>query len=942
MPRYRRKLFLLAAVLATATIYHLTRARNWEVPTVGEGVEALRKFGFKDAGPAPTSSPVPLFTSLTALPVGGADPTLIPDALPISKTASSSTGPTLQDFSPSPSTSTSSQTQSSSHTSTTQSQPLYTLKSRPIESDEDRLAVSPPTIKEFGQHGQGRLEIPLQGVVLEKPVWIPQEEHFPVPRESLIALPTGVPKPMPRIQYSFGEEETGAKMKRQLRQATISDAFKHAWSGYSEYAMLHDELAPVTGQVKNPFNGWGATLVDTLDTLWIMGLKEEFDTAVKQVEKINFKTSLRKDIPLFETVIRYLGGLISAYDLSSGKYPILLDKALELAEILMGSFDTPNRMPMTYYYWTPSYASQPHRADTRAVLAELGSLSVEFTRLAQITKEDKYYDAIARITDELEAFQKYTSLPGLWPTIIDASGCKKLENSAVDMAQSSSKGPEMPIDEPEMLDKPTSGNTSESVISPKDLDAESSVHQVGKRQLDDASFAHVGHSIPSDPKAAVEKGSPVLTAKEKEAADLAMLQHEDPIDIECEPQRLTVPPYSSREMYSIGGQADSVYEYLPKEYMLLGGLNGQYRTMYEDAMDTVRKRLIFRPMTKDGRDILSVGKYSKRNYHVMAGTSKKPKSALVYEGTHLTCFAGGMFAIGAKLFDIPSDLEIAEKLTDGCIWAYESTTTGIMPETFGLVPCDSLTDCAWNETKWWEALDPDRKQREEQARLFSENGMTEPDLEKVTAQQTVSTLSAPSETPNLSGNLEEKVVPDRFGSRSALKVADKLPKRQVDDSAAFGDKSDALGITPGTPTKTTTEETVPDTAPADRSSIFTPPVPLTHEEFVQARIREERLPPGFTGITSRKYILRPEAIESVFIMYRITGDEYWREKGWKMFTAIQSYTLTEIANSAISDVTSAVPVFADTMESFWLAETLKYFYLLYSDPSLISLDDYIL
>jgi mannosyl-oligosaccharide alpha-1,2-mannosidase len=945
MFRYRRyRLFLLATVLATATVYHLTRTRNWDVPSVGEGVEALRKFGFKDVGPAPTSLPEPLFTSSTTLPVGGADPSPIPAVLSILKTTSSSAPPAPQDLSSSPSTSTSSETQSSSHTSTTQSRPRPTLKSRPIESDEDRLAVNPPTVEEFGQHGQGRLEIPLQGAGLEKPVWVPQEEHFPVPKESLITLPTGLPEPMPRIQYSFGEEETGAKMKRQLRQATILDAFKHAWSGYSEHAMPHDELTPVTGQFKNPFNGWGATLVDTLDTLWIMGLKEEFEAAVKQVEKIDFKTSLRKDIPLFETVIRYLGGLISAYDLSSGKYPILLDKAQELADILMGSFDTPNRMPVTYYYWTPSYASQPHRAGTRVVLAELGSLSVEFTRLAQITKEHKYYDAIARITDELEVLQSSTSLPGLWPTRIDASGCKKLDNSAVEMAKSPSEGPEKPIDEPEMLDQPTTGTTSESVVSPKDLDASSSTHQVGKRQVDDVSFAPAGHSPPSDlkVKAAFEKGPPVLTAKEKQAADLAMLQAEDPIDVECEPQRLAIPPYSSREVYTIGGQADSVYEYLPKEYMLLGGLNAQYQTMYEDAMDAVRKKLIFRPMTKDGRDILAVGKYSKRNGHAIVGTATKPTSTFVYEGTHLTCFAGGMFAIGAKLFDIPGDLGIAKKLTDGCIWAYESTTTGIMPETFELVPCDSPVDCTWNETKWWEALDPDRKRREEQAKLFSENDKAELDLEKATAHQAVSTSSATSETPNLSGDPEEKVVPNRFGSRPALKVADKLPKRQVGDSAAFGDKSDALGIAPGTPTKTTMEETAPDAAPADRLPIFTPSVPLTHEEFVQARIREERLPPGFTSITSRKYILRPEAIESVFIMYRITGEEYWREKGWKMFTAIQSYTLTEIANSAISDVTSAVPVFADTMESFWLAETLKYFYLLYSDPSLISLDDYIL
>ena len=77
-------------------------------------------------------------------------------------------------------------------------------------------------------------------------------------------------------------------------------------------------------------------------------------------------------------------------------------------------------------------------------------------------------------------------------------------------------------------------------------------------------------------------------------------------------------------------------------------------------------------------------------------------------------------------------------------------------------------------------------------------------------------------------------------------------------------------------------------------------------------------------------------------MYRVTGDDYWREKGWAMFSAIQNYTRTEFGNSAIADVTSEAPYGLDEMESFWLAETLKYFYLLYSDPSLISLDDYVL
>ena len=61
-----------------------------------------------------------------------------------------------------------------------------------------------------------------------------------------------------------------------------------------------------------------------------------------------------------------------------------------------------------------------------------------------------------------------------------------------------------------------------------------------------------------------------------------------------------------------------------------------------------------------------------------------------------------------------------------------------------------------------------------------------------------------------------------------------------------------------------------------------------------------------------------------------------------MFSAIQNSTQAEFGNTAIRDVTSDTPIGIDEMESFWLAETLKYFYLLFSDPALISLDDYVL
>lgn len=76
-------------------------------------------------------------------------------------------------------------------------------------------------------------------------------------------------------------------------------------------------------------------------------------------------------------------------------------------------------------------------------------------------------------------------------------------------------------------------------------------------------------------------------------------------------------------------------------------------------------------------------------------------------------------------------------------------------------------------------------------------------------------------------------------------------------------------------------------------------------------------------------------------MYRITGDKVLRERAWNMFENIVRLTKTDIAHASLEDCTADVPVRLDRMESFWFAETLKYFYLIMSEPSVISLDDYV-
>ena len=90
-------------------------------------------------------------------------------------------------------------------------------------------------------------------------------------------------------------------------------------------------------------------------------------------------------------------------------------------------------------------------------------------------------------------------------------------------------------------------------------------------------------------------------------------------------------------------------------------------------------------------------------------------------------------------------------------------------------------------------------------------------------------------------------------------------------------------------------------------------------------------------------LLRPETLESLFILWRVTHKQKYRDWGWEIFLAFRKHC--RVASGGYSSIKSVMHVnaeFRDKMESFWLAETLKYLYLLFSDDSLIPLDEYVL
>ncbi|KAF7890638.1 hypothetical protein EAF00_008953 [Botryotinia globosa] len=982
MLRIRRyRALLIFAVFITAILVRFTHIRDWESYTVGDPVD-IPDSKFASAKGEP----------YTYTPNGGHP--IAPETL--KEQSEAPLKPAEVEIKPAPKVAekTSSTTSSTSTTSNV-------IAIQTIDTTVPKYALpdrKPPTQGVYEGTGfedlhpiapDGRQDLPVFSAAPTTIHWSKQTEHFPVPTESIINLPTGVPISIPKIQHVFNDETTDAKISREKRQNKVKEEFLRSWKGYKKFAWGHDELSPVSTKFRDPFCGWAATLVDGLDTLYIMGFHDEFEEAVNAVEKIDFTTTPRMEIPVFETTIRYLGGLLAAYDVSGGKFQVLLDKATELAEILMGAFDTPNRMPVLHYRWKPVFASQPHRASSRSNLAELGSLSMEFTRLAQLTGEQRYYDAVARVTIALSEWQdrNTTNIPGVFTEDVDASGCNRtatmerekekleaslakdfaLNNPKTALLHESAEGYQPPspenVKEPKPKKRPSS---EENMLEMHVLPGEPGKARIKgweeggvmKRDLEEpASTSSTTASSPPAPAAGLPPVSRTGSGLSHQVApDLPIVGASSEWD--CVKQGLESYIVHGRQKFSMGGGQDSTYEYYPKQYMLLGGLDEIYKKLYMKTIPAIREHMLFRPMIPGNDDILISGKVSSNGI--------REEDLLIPEITHLTCFIGGMVGMSAKVFGIEGDLEIAKKLTDGCVWAYGATPSGIMPEVSEVMACESVENCSWNQTLYYERLDTSAAYRDANLKEYIENKekldaeAKEMSLNPTDAAREQNALAKAEAVGGPHGYVGHKDTPDlvkdsaesKSEDASAFKPKDgaaSLTKRQT--GAADGpEKEDMFKLKSANTEKELEsmaggrqlEKGTKSQKPLPAETLPDPLRPLSHKEYVEGRIKQEALPPGFTSIHARKYILRPEAIESVWYMYRITGDKTWQDKGWKMFEAVIRETSTENGHSAIFDVTAEETYQVDEMESFWLAETLKYFYLLFSTPDVISLDEWVL
>jgi mannosyl-oligosaccharide alpha-1,2-mannosidase len=142
-------------------------------------------------------------------------------------------------------------------------------------------------------------------------------------------------------------------------------------------------------------NGWGASAVDALSTAIIMGKTDVVNTILDHVSKIDYSQT-DSQVSLFETTIRYLGGMLSGYDLLKGPASSmvqdsdlvddLLIQAKNLGDVLKFAFDTGSGVP----YNNINITSQGNDGSTTNGLAVTGTLVLEWTRLSDLTGDDEY------------------------------------------------------------------------------------------------------------------------------------------------------------------------------------------------------------------------------------------------------------------------------------------------------------------------------------------------------------------------------------------------------------------------------------------------------------------------------------------------------------------------------------------------------------------------
>jgi hypothetical protein len=235
--------------------------------------------------------------------------------------------------------------------------------------------------------------------------------------------------------------------RNERRREAVRRAMQHAWRGYRQYAWDHDELRPLSHSYEDSMNGVGLTLIDALDTLYLMGLHDEFRDARAWLARSEHRFARPKAEPvsIFEMNIRLLGGLLSTYQLSGD--PLFLQKAEELGHLFAHAFlgRPPPRMPhpsCRFRVRSQRTGSDDEngtivtcRAAERVVLSECGTLQLEFRALGAATRDPLLKGLAERADQVLRDIIARAPLDGLPNNILSSADGSSFVNKSAEIVR---------------------------------------------------------------------------------------------------------------------------------------------------------------------------------------------------------------------------------------------------------------------------------------------------------------------------------------------------------------------------------------------------------------------------------------------------------------------------------------------------------------------------
>jgi len=220
--------------------------------------------------------------------------------------------------------------------------------------------------------------------------------------------------------FSSCVPDTALRAEKAQLAEEVRQEFLHSWNAYKKYAWGHDMLRPVS---KTYVDWYKTTLLmtplDALDTMTLMGFKEEADSVREYLVK-NLSFNQDMYVKNFEITIRLLGGLLSNYQLTGDQR--LLKLADDLGTRLMPIFKTPTGIPYVDVNLKTGAIRNP-----RTNPAEVGTLLIEFGTLSKLTGKPEYYAAAKNAA--LQIYNRRSPI-GLVSTWIDASTGKWLDSNS--------------------------------------------------------------------------------------------------------------------------------------------------------------------------------------------------------------------------------------------------------------------------------------------------------------------------------------------------------------------------------------------------------------------------------------------------------------------------------------------------------------------------------